>query len=83
MDDKHQCALRALTLCDTTVAVRPDGVSPCYCRALINLAEGDQDTVGSMVRWTRAVEVARAQRDPRYVEKSLRGKDIRRRALDW
>lgn len=65
MNDK--CALRALTLCDGQVYADDVPGFPCFCRRLEIHERHKLEDLVDEVRWARAVEVARAQRDPDYV----------------
>ena len=70
MNEQHQCALRALTLCDGHVAVTPaPRVAPiaCYCSLLAEAVRLQDPVYASEVRHARAMTVARAAETERLI----------------
>lgn len=73
------CALRALNLCGITEGLGFGDRAPCYCSEIDQAVRLDLEQVASDLRWARAVEVARAQRDPEYVRRCEFWVDLARR----
>lgn len=67
-----ECALRALNLCDGQQLLMPTHGLPCYCAGARAATIAGRYGEASDLKFARAVEVARATRDPDYVARMQR-----------
>lgn len=80
IEETERCALRALTLCDGQRCLTDRSALPCYCAWIKELVSQLRVYEASEVRHARAVEVARAGRNPRYVQQAYLMWDLQQRA---